>query len=68
MMTKERMGEIALLLVKKQLREKSLDSIKNLKRDAGNESKRLGIAPDEAIEFASVLCREVLSETLADLS
>ncbi len=61
-MSKERMGEIALLYLKKKLRREGLNLKPNMQRESANEAKALGISPEEASEFLEILATELFAE------
>ena len=65
-MTKERMGEIALLFLKQKLREEGIRLTPNFKRQVGNTAKSIGIETAEALVFAEIIVRELVEETFAD--
>ena len=60
-----RKGQIALLLVKHQLREKGVRLTPNFRREVGNEAKAIGISIEEATEFVELIVRELVEETFA---
>ena len=62
MLTKERMGEIALLHLKNKLRNEGIRLKPDMKRQIGNEAKELGITVEEAMQFAEVFVREMVEE------
>lgn len=57
-----RKGQIALLLIKHQLREKGVRLTPSLKREIGNEAKAIGISTEEAVEFVEPIIRELVEE------
>ncbi len=61
-MSKERMGEIALMYFKQKLRREGLNLKPNMQREAGNQAKALGISPEEASEFLEILATELFGE------
>ena len=61
-MTKERMGEIALVLVKEDLRRGRVFD-PNFKRELGNIAKATGIPLEELIEFRKLLIKYLFEET-----
>ena len=65
MLSKERKGEIALLLLKHRLQEGGVRFTPNLKREVGNVAKAVKIQTAEAMEFAEELIRELMEETFA---
>ncbi|OGI69964.1 hypothetical protein A3A09_02380 [Candidatus Nomurabacteria bacterium RIFCSPLOWO2_01_FULL_42_20] len=50
-LSKERQGEIALLLLKRQLRKTQISAPADLKRDLGNIAKEIGIPMLELRDF-----------------
>ena len=60
-----RKGEVALLFLKYQLREKGFRFTPNFKREIGNEAKAIGVSLDEATEFVELIVRELVEETFA---
>lgn len=58
-MSKKRMGEIALLYLKKKLRREGLTLKPNMQREVRNEAKLLGISSKEASEFLEILATEL---------
>lgn len=66
MMSKERKGEIAFLIIKEKIRKKGLSNLRPnaVRREAGNQAKALGVHRDELIEFMWELSTEVISEAL----
>lgn len=65
MMDDIRKGQIALLLIKHQLREKGIRLTPNFKREIGNEAKAIGIPIDEAMKFVELVVRELVEEAFA---
>ncbi len=62
-MSKERQGEIALVVVKKIMAKHGLKG-DYFRRDLGNEAKELGIPVEELSEFYITLLPEMLSSML----
>lgn len=62
-MTKERKGEIALLCMKKIMRDKGVRLGKNSRREIGNEADSIGISIEEMSEFAEGMVLELMAET-----
>ena len=60
-----RKGQIALLLIKHQLREKGVRLTPNFRREVGNEAKDIGVPIGEAMEFVELIVRELVEETFA---
>ncbi len=63
MLTEARKGEIALALLKDQIRSKGIRFGKDTRRHLNQEAKDANIPPDEMLEFTEGLCRELLDET-----
>jgi hypothetical protein len=62
MLTEERMGEIALALVKEDLRRgRAFDP--SFRRELGNIAKTTGIPLEELIEFRKLLIKYLFEET-----
>ena len=59
-MSKERMGEIALFLVKHKMRGSIY--LQDLKRDLGNSQQKIGVPVNEATIFAELVIRELVDE------
>lgn len=64
-MDEKRKGEIALLFLKYKLRRDGVRVGQNTKREIGNTAKDIGITPEEAMEFAEIMTRELVDETFA---
>lgn len=62
MLTKERMGEIALILVKQDLKRKYVFD-PSFKRELGSIAKVTGISLGELIEFRKILVKDLFKET-----
>ncbi|QQR65388.1 hypothetical protein IPH92_02305 [Candidatus Kaiserbacteria bacterium] len=62
-MTEARKGEIALLVLKMQMRRDGFRIGKHIQRDIGNEAKAIGIPVEEAQEFIEGVVRELVEET-----
>lgn len=61
MLTKERMSEIALALIKEDLRrERVFDPA--FKREFGNIAKATGIPLEELVEFRKILIKQLFEE------
>ena len=67
-MTEERKGQIALLLMKKQLRESGIKLRRGLNRELANEAKTIGISYEEAVEFVTEVYRELFDAQIASLA
>jgi len=64
MFSEERMGEIALLYVKRKVRRDSVSmDPEKIRREIGNTAKDLGISIGEATHFV----REILSEAFYEV-
>lgn len=66
MLTEQRMGEIALLLLKMKFRTEGIRIGKNSRREIGNTAKEIGIPFEEALEFTEVLTKELMVETFSN--
>jgi hypothetical protein len=62
-MDQTRMGEIALKIVKEMMKKKGIHLGTNLKRELGNEAKRLGITRQEALAFSRAVIEDLVRET-----
>ena len=60
-----RKGQIALLLIKNQLREKGVRLTPSLWIEVGEEAKTIGISIDEAMEFVELIVRELVEEAFS---
>ena len=60
-----RKGQIALAYLKNKLREKGVRLTPNLRRQAGNTAKAIGISTEEAMEFVEGIVRELVEEAFA---
>jgi hypothetical protein len=60
-----RKGQIALLLIKYQLRERGVRLTPNFRREVENEAKAIGISIKEVMEFMESIVRELVEETFA---
>jgi hypothetical protein len=64
--TRERMGEIAIAMLKQKMAEDGVQlSRENLKRRLHNQTRRLGATAEELIAMAEILVREMVEETFA---
>ena len=59
-MTEERKGPIALLYLKRKLKDGGIRLKPDMRREIGNEAKELGITTEEATEFVEGLVREMV--------
>lgn len=68
MITKERKAEVVWILMKSVIKEESirLDPAK-IKRNIGNQAKKLGVKLDELKEIFSELLTEITQEVLDEL-
>jgi len=64
MMTSARMGEIAILFLKQQMRQDGIKITSNFRREIGSRAKVLGITTDEGVEFARTMINELFAEAL----
>lgn len=67
-MDETRKGQIALMFLKHQLRQKGVRLTPNFKREIGNEAKAIGISLEEATAFVETIVRELVEETFAKTS
>jgi uncharacterized protein YfbU (UPF0304 family) len=64
MLTKERKGEIAMLLLRDRIKKEGIKLIPNeLKREAGNLTERTGVPVRELMELFEELTMELVNET-----
>jgi hypothetical protein len=61
-MKKKRQGEIALIAMKEDLRQKGLHLRPIKKKDFKKKATALGISAREAKEFAEIIVREMVDE------
>lgn len=67
MLSKERKGEIALLVLKFQKKKEGIKLCPDtFKRDVGNMAKSIGISKEEALEFAREIVEETVKECFGD--
>ena len=70
-LTQERIGEIALLVLKKKIRQDGFrlnsDNIKNIKQKTTDEANNLGIPAEEFAEFMKIILREMYEDTISQL-
>ena len=66
-MTEQRKGQIALLIVKHQLRESRIRLRPGFNREIAHGAKQIGIPTEEAVEFAVDLYREATDEFIGSL-
>lgn len=64
-MKKERQGEIAVLILKENIRQKGLNLRPVKKKEFRKKARRLGIPTKEAREFARILIHELVDEFLS---
>jgi len=64
-MTEARKGQIALLFVKHQHREKGIKLRQGLNRELAKLAKALGISYEEVVEFATEVYRELFDQQIA---
>lgn len=62
-MDEKRQGEIALRIIKHQLSTKGIRLTPNLRREAGNEAKNIGISTEEAMRFMAIITRDLYKKT-----
>ena len=61
-MKKKRQGEIALLALKQDLRQKGIHLGPMKKKDWRKKAENLGVSPNEALEFAEIIVKEMVDE------
>lgn len=63
MLSTQRKGEIALLVLKFQKKKEGIKLCpESFQRDVGNMAKSIGISKDEALDFARELIEETVKE------
>ncbi|MFZ2832225.1 MAG: hypothetical protein WAZ40_03670 [Minisyncoccia bacterium] len=68
-MSQERMGEIALMLVKKLVRTRNLSMDPNdFRRQIGGAAKEFGIPFEEAAQFAKIITTEAFNDLMQGIS
>jgi hypothetical protein len=65
-LSRERLGEIALLILKEKSRNERIPDIKDLKRNLGNASKTLGVSTEELFVLWVTLYSEIFSSVLVE--
>jgi hypothetical protein len=63
MLTEERKGEIALMILKMRLRMDGIRLGRNTRREIGNTAKELGVPFEEALQLMEELTKELMVET-----
>lgn len=67
-MSEKRMGEITLILVKKQIRQERIPlDPAEVRRRLGDKAKEFGISLDEAMQFTEMLLSEAFAEMMISL-
>lgn len=61
-MDEARKEQIALLYLKRMIREESMGLTSDMKLQFGNISKAIGISIEEATEFSEIMVRELVEE------
>lgn len=61
-MSKERQGQIALLLFKQRMREEGIRIKPNMRREVANEAKKIDVSVEETMEFLEIISREMFDE------
>jgi len=61
-----RKGQLALLLIKHQLRERGIRLTPNFRREVGNKAKATGVPIEEAMEFVKLIIRKFVEEAFAN--
>lgn len=68
LLSKEKLGEIAMLALVAKFKEEGLMlRPKEVKRQISNVAKKLGITPAEFAEFCKVVYKELYTETMEEL-
>jgi hypothetical protein len=60
-----RKGQLAILFLKHQLREKGVRLTPYFRRELGNVAKEIGVPLDEATQFVEIIVRELVDEVFA---
>lgn len=68
MMTEQRKGEIALLILKERVFEEGAEVSSKTKRGVISRAKKLGLDPAEAMEFAEMLVRDTVDRVFPKAS
>ena len=67
-LTQERIGEIALLVLKKKIRQDGFRlSSDNIKQKITDEANNLGIPAEEFAEFTKIILWEMYEDTISQL-
>ncbi len=68
-LTKDRIGEIAVQALQRQMEQNGTISLnpKEVKRQIANEAKSLGISPRDMAEFAKVVYKTAYDKVMAEL-
>jgi len=66
--TEERKGQIALLLVRDRFRNDGVRLKPDMRRDIGNTAKKIGVPVDELVEFVGGITREMVDEVFPSTS
>lgn len=68
-MSEERMGEIALMYVRRKIRNDSMPmNPEKLRREIGNVAKDIGIGYDEAAQFSNNILFDAFNDILEGIS
>lgn len=65
-LTKERMGEIALAILKNDSRKDRIPDLKELKRVLGNAEKSTGIPGEELLSFWIIIYSEIFTGIISE--
>ena len=59
-MTEKRKGEIALMLIEKQILDRGIPSPDTLKREVGNKAAEIKVSTEELMEFYELFVPKIL--------
>lgn len=65
-LSKERQGEIALMILKAKLHHEGVRISKDQMRDLGNMAKKIGVSPAELKQFMQPLVQELVDEYFSE--
>lgn len=64
--SKERQGEIALTIIKDGIRKRGIELDGDKNRDVNAEAQRIGVKPEELLQFRETLYRELFEEAFPE--
>jgi hypothetical protein len=64
-LSKERMGEIALKVLKYRLEREGIKLTPNFRREVNSTAKAIGVDPEEMMTFAEYLTREAVESVFS---